>query len=214
MESTARYVRDIDNPNKQLRPNEGITPEFFLDYAEDQSQPKVFDNTTPRGPNGYPLKQKEFIRYFIAGDKNNRPVEKVTQAHRERFAIEYEAFKRGSSARADGTPIEEWPGLDPVTQANLKVMGFFTVEQVAGMNDAAMGALGMGGRMVRDRAKIFIETSTAAQARRSADANRHEIDELRAEIARLKSGDVVAAPRRGRPPKVKLETQEEGTSDE
>ena len=132
---------------------------------------------------GRPIfREEERVEIILPGNPHTRPVHRVTDEHRQRWPEKYEAFRKGVDMAEDGTPLEEWPRLKRSQVNELKALGFTTVEQVADMNDLAMQRLSLGGRMVRDLAKAYLDESArhALTERLAADNERKD-----AEIAQL-----------------------------
>src|SRR3990167_2071334 len=190
------YTRDPEKMDRQIRENENIIPYFSLRYEEDKSK--------PLGPDGkFQVKAKEIVSFTIAGDKWNAPDRKVTDAIRARFPREYEAFLKGTTVQA-GTPIVQLGDIDRMTIAKLQMFGVYTVESLASLHDAGIMNLGMGGRELQDRAKMFLRTNTQALAAAERDRAKAENEELKARLAALEaktSEPNAGAKRRGRPPK-------------
>lgn len=103
------------------------------------------------------FKDEERVELIMPGNNYNRPVQRVTQDHKERWPREYEAFQKGITICADGIPLEEWPRLRRSQIMELKALGFQTVEQVANMDDQAAQRVGMGGMQLRNLARAFTD---------------------------------------------------------
>lgn len=101
----------------------------------------------------------EMLQIIIPGDPGNSPLRRVSEPDKIRFADAYERFKKEEEMSFDGTPVDVWNRLEVKQVAALKHMGFFTVESIANVSDANVGKLGMGGYMLRDMAKAFVEAS-------------------------------------------------------
>lgn len=80
--------------------------------------------------------------------------------------------KTGVGSDLVGTPLEQWPAIDVAMAANLHAAGVHSVEALAGVPDSRLDVLGMNGRGLRDRAKVFLEAAAgAAPAERLAAEN-------------------------------------------
>lgn len=72
------------------------------------------------------------------------------------------AFFEAKTKNGDhpGTPISEMPGVTKATVENLRVRGFYTVEQFAAASDQVLSSLGMGAGVspvgFRDQCKRFL----------------------------------------------------------
>ena len=118
------------------------------------------------------------------------PVNKVTDADRQEFPREYEAFIKGLELAPEGTPLEVWPRLNRAMVDELKSIGLRTVEEIAALDDRgtqrAMGLVGL-----RNLARAYLDD---AEAQALSSALMKENDELKVEIARLsKQGEEFGA---------------------
>lgn len=125
-----------------------VLPRFFVEAVQNNFRSKeesrpIYDDI-------------EMVELIIAGDKNNRPVEVVTDEHRARYKTYYDRFKQGLEFAAEGTPVEHWSLLSKGQALELKAMKLFTVEQVADVSDQALPSLGLGGRTIRDNARAWL----------------------------------------------------------
>jgi hypothetical protein len=138
-----------------------------------------------------------------------------------RYADLIEKFERKAKITDAGTPLAAL-NLDPATIANLQGSGVDTVEALAEVPDVALGALGMGARQLRERAKALFairdDNAPLEQLRAEnnklrdqlgvateelAEANK-EIVGLRSEVAEMSSNHdkptVKTEPHRQQPP--------------
>jgi len=115
---------------------------------------------------------------------------RITQARKDKqiwAVIEpyYEAWKKGQENPVDGTPLGAWPGLAPEQAERLKMLRVRSVEDVAAMTDADVDTFGMGGLLLRQNARAFIEMKkdkTVIQAEVSK-----QVGSLEAKIAELEA---------------------------
>lgn len=153
----------------------------------------------------------DWVRWAKVGSNGATTDEKVERIRKnnpvvwEGIRVAYERWKAGQDAPVNGTPLEAWPGLSKGQLASLKLLNILSVEDLAGVNDAALDRIGMGARALRDRAQKFIAAQTdgtAALAARLAaleEASRNK-DERIAELeARLRAQGEKRGP--GRPRK-------------
>ena len=109
---------------------------------------------------GRPIfEDKEFVRIIIPGDKNSQPVYEVSDEHRERWPAAYAAFKRGSEAPLEGTPLKQWPPISASMARELAYFHILTVEQLATVGDNVIQNIGMGMRDLRRKAQVFLEVA-------------------------------------------------------
>jgi hypothetical protein len=138
-----------------------------------------------------------------------------------RYADLIEKFEKRAKQTDAGTPLASM-NLDPAQIDNLKGVGVETVEALAEVPDVALGALGMGARQLRERAKALFairdDNAPLEQLRAEnnklrdqlgtateelAEANK-EIVGLRSEVAEMSSNHdkptVKTEPHRNQPP--------------
>lgn len=89
----------------------------------------------------------------------------------------YENWQKGYDAPREGTPVREWPILTPAQVQNLHSMNTYTVEEIAKWTENAVVMYGMGGRELRDKARLWLE---------SGDAKAEQIQALQVENKSLK----------------------------
>lgn len=143
----------------------------------------------------------EMIEVFQPGEKESVK-QLVTDFHRMRFPKQYENFKNGKEQQGSGTPLDLLFPSEPSIVLTLKAVNIFSIQQLAALNDHAIGALPMGGRQLVERAKNYLRTSQTG-----ADLNRME--EMQKQIAELQAAlqaknESPETPQRrgpGRPPK-------------
>lgn len=162
-------------------PSAGVYPRFFVDQVQDNVASEQ---------QGRPIfRDEERVEIIMPGNAQTRFVAKVNSEHTQRWPKEYEAFKAGFEISPDGTPLEEWPILKRSQVLELKAIGFKTVEQVRDMNDHAIQRVGMGARMLKESALVFLDDAEriAATTRLSAENQRkdEEIATLRQQITQM-----------------------------
>ena len=128
---------------------------------------------------------REFVEIITPGNSRSMPCEPVNDQHKLRWPNQYAAFKAGQEeAPLEGTPLEEMPGLSPSIVLNLKGVHIKTVEQLAGVSDAEMQNMGLGGRELRTKAKRFLEAASSIAPVQAAEARAERAE---AENAHLKT---------------------------
>ena len=101
----------------------------------------------------------EMIKIIFPGDNLHSPVRLIKESDKTLYAEAYQRFKNEEEQVFDGTPVDAWSRLELKQVYALKAMGFFTVESIANVSDANLPKLGLGGMMLRDMAKAFIEAA-------------------------------------------------------
>lgn len=157
-----------------------ILPRFFVESIQD---PLASERE------GRPIfRDQERVELLSPGNTLNIPVEIVNDAHRERWPKQYQAFKQGIEMSGDGTPLEQWPILKRSQVLELKALNFFTVEDIAKMNDHATQRM-MAGQRLRTLAKAFLDDAVASAELSKATADRErqasEINELKSKVEQL-----------------------------
>lgn len=177
-------------------------------FRGNETGPSTRDSTIPRFHTesvqdelastaaGRPIfKDEERVQYINPGSTHS-PVERVTDAHRQRWPEQYAAFKRGQEMAIDGTPLEQWPVVTRAMVLELKALGLYTVEQCASMSDIAVQKVGRGGYSLRERAKAYLDDAEAGalteRLNRENEAlnsrvtgQQRQIDELKELVERL-----------------------------
>jgi ethanolamine ammonia-lyase small subunit len=103
-----------------------------------------------------------------------------------------------------GTKLQEWHDAAPsdITDAQvaeLQILKFRTVEQVATASDAQMMRVGMGGVGLRLKAQAFLRLKSDATSSSELAEAKAKLAALEAQVAALVAAKD-EAPRRGRPP--------------
>lgn len=160
---------------------ERIIPRFFVDCVEDVVASEREKRLISR--------EEERVELIMPGNAYNKPVERVTDAHRQRWPKEYEAFKAGIEMATDGVPLEMWPVLRPGMVKELKFLGFRTVEDLAKMGDLECQRIGMGGQSIRSLARAFIDDAERSRLTSELEARNgqmsNQIAELTAKVEQL-----------------------------
>jgi hypothetical protein len=142
------YTRDLGGAHK---PHLAIV-EFYVQAEQ---------NNFKSEQEGHPVfEDKEMVRIVTPGDKNSVVEERVKDHHRREYARQYEAFKSGETLTVEGMPLKEWPPLSPAMVANLRAINIVTVEQLSQVDDGRLDNLGMGGRTLREKARLWLEQAS------------------------------------------------------
>lgn len=139
-----------------------------------------------------PVDNEEHIEIRTPGDERNIVDEVVDERYKRRFQRRWEAYKKGLSETDGQTRLETVNWIDAGNMTAMRRVGIATVEQLAGMSDAAINEADIVGLFsFREKAQQFVKDAEAMS----------EVDKLRAELEELKA-QVAAKPRRGRQPKI------------
>lgn len=122
------------------------------------------------------------------GGNGNRP--SIPMEWYEFANKSYENWKKGYEAPRTGTPVREWPILTPAQIQNLHSMNTYTVEEIAAWTENAVVMYGMGGRELRDKARLWLESGDAKAEQISAlqvenKALKNQVEELAGQIKEL-----------------------------
>jgi BMFP domain-containing protein YqiC len=123
--------------------------------------------------------EKEYIRIVVPGDKNSEVHRPLRLEDKEKYAAQYEHWKKGREQVAPGLPLTEWPGLAVSQVETLRYAHISTVEQLAEVSDQNLSKLGMGYEGLRQRARDYL---AAAAGMAPLDALRRENDEMKSHL--------------------------------
>lgn len=157
-----------------IRPTNGVIPIFHTRETLDKRA------TEAAGRPVYRL--EDWLEVIIPGSRD-RPVAPVKAEDKLTYAEAWESYKAGDAREiAGGVPITEWQAITRTRAAELRALGFYTVELVAAASDTQRQKIGADGRALVDMAKAFLENHSEIERERK----------LRAEIE-SKFAEAVAA---------------------
>lgn len=130
----------------------------------------------------------DMITIIIPGDRNTVIDTMVTEDHKNRFPLEYQAFKAGKTAAETGTPLNVWFYLKPAEIKTLESAGIRTLEQLASLNDNVSGPL-LGFVSFKRKAAEFLatlkDTSAANKLQEQLESSQAEVNVLKEQMAQL-----------------------------
>lgn len=158
------------------------------------AMPQNFQQGAPRPSDGVPkffikavryadgsYHNVEYVDIITPGDPKSLPRHKVTDAIRQLYPHQYEAFRRGLEMAPEGWPLEMWSVLNPAQVYHLKSLNIFTVEQLAQIADANLHQIPMG-RTLKNQAIVALkakgETDSVEAMRRKDELNKQAISSL------------------------------------
>lgn len=100
----------------------------------------------------------------------------VKSTDRENYRELFEMFERGEQAPLDGTPIDQWPGIDVASIESLKAANIFTVQALANMPETGMYRLPAGFMNLKSKAKKWLESG--AEVERLKEQNKELMERL------------------------------------
>lgn len=133
---------------------------------------------------GRPIFQSREIVKLMTPGALNCPAMVVTDEIRQQYPKQYADFKAGHEISVDGTPLEEWAVLSRAQVLELKALQFRTVEDVRDMSDHAIQRIGMGGRMLKERAAAFLDDAERVAVAERLAADNEKKDTQIAELTR------------------------------
>lgn len=148
---------------------------------------------------------RPFVRIMVPGDTTNIVDQPVRDDHKERFPRQWLHFQmQNENGDLPGTKLEDWYAAAPheISEhqvAELQILKFRTVEQVATASDAQMMRIGMGGPGLRMKAQAFLRSKVDATSNAELAEAKAKLAALEAQVAALVEAKN-EAPRRGRPP--------------
>lgn len=139
------------------------TRDFGRPISEEQDTcfPRFFTEAEQTMIEGVPSwREVEMVEIIMPGNnQTTKPVQYVSDIHKERWPKAYAAFKANEEMALNGTPLEQWPVLRRAQVLQLKSLEFRTVEDIARMGESAIQRIGMGGRELKKMAEVFVSNS-------------------------------------------------------
>lgn len=138
-----------------------------------------------------PYKGTPFVRIMSPGDKTNVIETFAKDHHKERFPRQWLYFQmQNNGSAAIGTPLIEWNQAEPenISQyqmAELEILKFQTVEQIALATDAQLQRVGMGAVGLRERARNYLKVKNQVATSSDLDETKRELENLKAQVAEL-----------------------------
>lgn len=118
----------------------------------------------------------------------------------ELYEKAYSRWKQGQEMPVSGTPLKMCPFMSPAEIENCASLNIRTLEELATLSEEGIGRLGMGGRLLKERAINALKAAEGGgKAAMQMEALQVENAELKARIEALE--EALSKPRRGRPPK-------------
>ena len=157
-----------------------------------------------------PGKGKIYCRIMAPGDKTNIIDQPAKDGHKERFPRQWLYFQmqqNEGAASQIGTPLSQWHQDAPEEInrdqiAELAILKFVTVEQLALASDSQLQRIGMGGVGLRERERLYLNRKNRSEANAELEETKKQLTLLQAQMAQLIGEE--APKRRGRPPKEAL----------
>lgn len=183
-------------------PNDLLSVEFYNHAALDAWK------TRETGIKSY-KEECPFVRIAVPGNPNltiERPADNRDTVAYPRQWLVFQ-MQTGMIANAENVPgwqIDEWSEIGAEQARQLKFLRFYTVEQIAGANDAQIQGVGMGGQGLREKAKRALAERNGAAVNEEVKQRDEKIAELEEKLNRVLAmvGNTPEPAKRGRKPKV------------
>ena len=149
-----------------------------------------------------PYKDRPFVRIIVPGDKTNVVDQPVREDHKARFPRQWLHFQMQSdNGMVIGTSLPDWNKDQPeeftdYQMAELQILKFQTVEQVATASDSQLQRVGMGATGLRDKARAYLLGKNQTESSSELARTRTELDELKAQMAMLMETRKPGRPRK------------------
>ena len=150
----------------------------------------------------YKKRPTPFVRIIVPGDKTNIVDRPVREDHKERFPRQWLHFQMQSGdGPVIGTLLQQWNTDDEENfsshqMAELQILKFQTVEQVATASDSQLQRIGMGGAGLRERAKTYLTRKNQSANTSELEVTRRELNELKQQMAMLMETKKLGRPRK------------------
>ena len=146
----------------------------------------------PRQPN-LGTKEVEFVDLTTVGNAKYMVVPwRVKDVMRDTNGVwevvepHYNAWKQGEAVPTSGTPLSAWQGITRHQIEAVRLLGIYTVEDMAAVTDATLQKLpGQNLRSVRDAAVAWEKAKDTRAVTADLAAKDLEIQELRAQVGDL-----------------------------
>lgn len=178
---------DIGNQNFSgaKDPDSLLHVEFYWDEGLDQN---LTESESIKAQKLVRVKKPRsiYVRIMVPGDKSSI-IERSKEGRDEvRWPKQWRWFQmqEGLVARNEndiGWKIEDWDELSDDERRELKFKRFYTVEQIAGANDAQINMMGMGGPGLRIKAIQALKARSGA----ATAVKEKELQELKDQVAKL-----------------------------
>lgn len=118
----------------------------------------------------------------------------------EKFSKMLQHYKDGNGLDHDGTPLRASLAFTPAEIAQCENVKIYTIEALSTCSEEALGRMGLGGRVLKNKATKILESAENSKVAEENAALRLKVEELTAKIEHLASlvGDE-GQKKRGRP---------------
>ncbi len=135
----------------------------------------------------------DMIEIRVRGQKDNVVIRPIRDDDKKRFRDAWRDHEDGAKSVNSGTPLSQWPMMSSAQVEELKFLGFYTVEQLAGANDNSLPIV----LLLKNKAKTYLEYAKGAapleQLQNELAAARNREETMVRQIAEMVPADAVAA---------------------
>ncbi len=131
---------------------------------------------------------KTYVMILIPGQSKTRLDRHVKPDDIDRWPDAWARYRKRERGIVNGTPLHEWSYLSATRLMELKALSILTVEQLAAVNDSALGNLGPDAADLVDRARQHIqgEDQTIKELRSRNQDLEGQVKAMEAEMAEMK----------------------------
>lgn len=146
------------------------------------------------------FREIDFIRILIPGDKTLNVFRPVQPADKQRFPLQYQAFKNKQGEVLVGTPLSAWAAVTDSQRRELDFFNIRTVEQLADVADNFASNM-MGVQALKQQAQKYLSISKEAaptvKLMKEIEKKDGEISALQGQITELaKRFEELAKPKK------------------
>lgn len=136
-------------------------------------------------------------------DSRRIPPEHLKDEEARKYRELVSAFDNDEEVPLDGTPLEQWPGIEASQIATLKSVGVVTVQALADLSEAGLHRLPTGYMSLKNKAKSWLEKTQGNEALKAEnDKLKSQLETMQEQIAELQANQ---KKKPGRPPKQESE---------
>lgn len=103
------------------------------------------------------------------------------------FELRYAEWKKGNEMPDNGTPLKMWPAITPADIAVLHAAKIYTVEDLAALPESGFQSIGMGARVLREKAQAWLGSGDRGKMAEKVSALEIAVRELTEALERERS---------------------------
>ena len=110
----------------------------------------------------------------------------------EHFSRHFDLYKNGEEMLCAGTPIRACLGFTKAEVAQAEKVNLFSIEDLAGCNEEALGYMGVGSRSLKIKAQEILKTQQTTRPAEEFAALHTQIEQLQADLKELREANKAA----------------------